>query len=104
LSTNNRCDEALTLLRPLQDLSPPAAVAGVIRGMCFARQQRWSEALAELQWATKAGARAALGLEGYVLARSGRREEAEAVLSDLLAGRKQSHGAFGIALTYAGLR
>jgi len=104
LSTNDRCDEALTLLRPLKDLNPPAAVAGVIRGQCFARKQMWPEALSELRWAGKAGARAALGLEGYVLARSGRSAEAQAILSDLLAGRKQSHGAFGIALVYAGLR
>lgn len=104
LSTNGRCDEALTLLRPLKDLNPPAAVAGVIRGQCFARKQMWPEAIAELRWARGEGARAALGLEGYVLARSGRSAEAQAILSDLLAGRKQSHGAFGIALVYAGLR
>jgi TolB-like protein len=104
LSTNNRCDEALELLRPLKDLTPPAAVAGVNRGQCFARKQMWPEAIAELRWAREAGARAALGLEGYVLAREGRRDEAQAILSDLLAGRKQSHGAFGVALVYAGLR
>jgi serine/threonine-protein kinase len=103
LSTNGRCDEAVTLLRPLKDLNPPAAVAGVIRGLCYARQQMWPEALAELRWAEGVGARASLGLQGYVLAREGRRAEAQALLSDLLAGRKQSHGAFGIALVYAGL-
>jgi tetratricopeptide (TPR) repeat protein len=63
----------------------------------------WPEALAELRWAEGVGARASLGLQGYVLAREGRRAEAQALLSDLLAGRKQSHGAFGIALVYAGL-
>jgi serine/threonine-protein kinase len=105
LSTNGRCDEALTLLRPLEDLNPPAAVAGVIRGQCYARKQMWPEAIAELRWAMKtAEARTALGLLGYVLARGGRSAEARGILSDLLAGRKQSHGAFGIALVYAGLR
>ncbi len=104
LSTNGRCDEALTLLRPLKDLKPPAAVAGVIRGLCYARTQSWPEALAELRWAQAVGARASLGLQGYVLAREGRRAEAQAILSDLLAGRKESHGAFGVALVYAGLR
>ena len=103
LSTNGRCDEALTLLRPLKDLNPPAAVAGVIRGICYATKQMWPEAIAELRWARSTGARAALGLEGYVLARSGRDAEARTILSDLLAGRSQSHGAFGIALLYAGL-
>jgi tetratricopeptide (TPR) repeat protein len=105
LSTNGRCDEALTLLRPLKELNPPAAVAGVIRGQCYARKQMWPEAIAELRWAEGTGdARAALGLLGYVLARSGHTGEAQGILSDLLAGRRQSHGSFGIALVYAGLR
>ncbi|HEU4799755.1 MAG TPA: protein kinase [Gemmatimonadales bacterium] len=103
LSANGRCNEALTLLRPLKDLTPPAAVAGVIRGQCYARKEMWPEALAELRWAGGVGARAALGLEGYVLARGGRSEEARAILSDLETGRRQSHGAFGVGLIYAGL-
>ena len=37
-------------------------------------------------------------------ARAGQRDEAKRILSDLLAGRKYSHGAFGIAIVYAGLR
>ena len=105
LSTNGRCDEALTLLRPLKDLHPPAAVAGVIRGQCYATKQMWPEAIAELRWAMQTGdARTALGLLGYVLARAGHHAEAQSVLSDMLSGRRQSHGAFGIALVYAGLR
>ena len=40
---------------------------------------------------------------GYALARAGQRDEATNILSDLLAGRKYSHGAFGIATVYAGL-
>jgi hypothetical protein len=62
-------------------------------------------AVAELRWARETGhARAALSLEGYALARSGRTAEARAILSDLLAGRAYSHGAFGIAVVCAGLR
>ena len=34
---------------------------------------------------------------------SGGREEAQGILADLLAGRKYSHGAFGIAVVYTGL-
>ncbi|HET7602096.1 MAG TPA: protein kinase [Gemmatimonadales bacterium] len=104
LSTNGRCDEALTLLRPLEDLNPPAAVAGVIRGQCYARKQMWPEAIAELRWARQTGdARTALGLLGYVLGRSGERAEAQEILSELLTGRQRSHDAFGVALVYAGL-
>jgi TolB-like protein/tRNA A-37 threonylcarbamoyl transferase component Bud32/Flp pilus assembly protein TadD len=105
LNMNGRCDETLELLRPLKDLDPPAAVAGVIRGQCYARKQMWPEAIAELRWALKtAEARSALAFLGYTLARGGRRDEAQAILSDLLAGRKDSHGAFGIAVVYTGLR
>jgi tetratricopeptide (TPR) repeat protein len=105
LSTNGRCDEALDLLRPLKELHPPAGVAGIIRAQCFATKQMWPEAIAELHWAMQVGdVRMAPALMGYVLARSGRRAEAQAMLSDMLAGRTQSHGAFGVALVYAGLR
>ena len=105
LSMNGRCDEALELLRPLKGLTPPAGVAGVIRGQCYARKGMWPEAIAELRWAQgTADARTALGLLGYTLARAGHEAEARGILADLLAGRQRSHGAFGVALLYAGLR
>ncbi len=102
---NGRCDETLELLRPLKELSPPAGVAGLIRGLCYARKGMGTEAIAELRWARSTGeARAALGLLGYALARSGKVEEARQILADLLEGRAHSHGAFGIAMVYTGLR
>jgi serine/threonine-protein kinase len=105
LSMNGRCDEALELLRPLKALTPPAGVAGVIRGQCYARKQMWPEAIAELRWAMETtDARVALALLGYALARGGRSDEARQILGDLLAGRKRSHGAFGIAVVHTGLR
>jgi tetratricopeptide (TPR) repeat protein len=104
LAANGRCDEALQRLQPLKRLSPPAGVAGVIRGQCFAVKRMWPEAIAEFQWAAETtDARAALAFLGYALARSGRRDEARSILSDLLSGRRYSHGAFGIATVYAGL-
>ena len=103
LAVNGRCDEALRRLLPLKTLSPPAGVAGVIRGQCYAQKEMWREAIAEFRWAIGASPAAALAFLGYALARSGERDEATAILSDLLAGRKRSHGAFGIATIYAGL-
>ena len=104
LAVNGRCGEALRRLLPLKTLSPPAGVAGVIRGQCYAHKEMWREAIAEFRWAIGASpAAAALAFLGYALARSGERDEATAILSDLLAGRKRSHGAFGIATIYAGL-
>ncbi|MEJ7760795.1 MAG: protein kinase [Gemmatimonadaceae bacterium] len=106
LMVNGRCDEALQRLLPLKSLSPPASVAGVIRGQCYAEKEMWREAIAEFRWAVEAqsaSSGAALAFLGYALARSGEREEATAILSDLQAGRKRSDGAFGIATIYAGL-
>ena len=102
---NGRCDEALELLKPLKSLSPPAGVAGIISGQCYASKQMWPEAIAEYQWAmANSSAAAGPAFLAHALARGGREEEARRILSDLLAGRKDSHGAFGIGVVYAGLR
>jgi serine/threonine-protein kinase len=105
LNMNDRCDETIRLLKPLESLTPPAAVAGVIVGQCYIRKQMWSDAIAEFRWAMKTGdARTALAFLGYSLARAGQTAEAQTILDDLLAGRKNSHGAFGIAVVYTGFR
>lgn len=104
LNMNGRCDETLELLRPLKSLDRPGGVAGVIMGICYAQKEMWPEAIAEFRWAAEeTDARAALAFLGYSLARAGQREEAMSILSDLLEGRKHSHGAFGIAVVYTGL-
>jgi serine/threonine-protein kinase len=105
LNMNGRCDETLELLRPLKSLSPPEGVAGVIMGLCYAKKEMWPEAIAEFRWVKEeTDARAALAFLGYSLARAGQREEAMSILSDLLAERRYSHGAFGIAVVYTGFR
>jgi serine/threonine-protein kinase len=104
LSMNGRCDEAIERLEPLKALSPPARVAGVIRGVCYAAKQMWPEAIAEFHWSLQTSeARTAPAFLGYALARAGKRDSAMSILSDLLSGRTDSHGAFGIATVYAGL-
>jgi tetratricopeptide (TPR) repeat protein len=104
LNMNGRCDETIELLRPLKSLTPPAGVAGVIMGQCYITKRMWPEAIAELRWSMETTeARSALAFLGYALARSGDTAQARAILDDLLAGRQHSHGAFGIAVVYAGL-
>lgn len=103
LFANGRCDEALERLAPLKELSPPSPVAGITGGQCHAYAGRWPEAIAEFRWAEEHSASAAPAFLGYALARAGRRQEADAILSDLLSGRRDSHGAFGIAVVYAGM-
>jgi TolB-like protein len=105
LNMNGRCDEALELLRPLKSLTPPAGVAGIISGQCYESKQMWPEAIAEYRWAIEnAPAASGPAFLGHALARAGSEEEARRILSDLLAGRNDSHGAFGIGVVYAGLR
>jgi tetratricopeptide (TPR) repeat protein len=104
LATNGRCEESLDRLRSLKTLTPPAGVAGLIRGQCYASREMWPEAIAELQWAADNSATAGLAFLGYALARAGRRDEASDILSDLVEGRRYSHGAFGVATVLAGLR
>jgi tetratricopeptide (TPR) repeat protein len=103
LAVNGRCDEALALLRPTKSLNPPARVAGVVGGQCHAAAGRWPEAMAEFRWAMEGDAKAALAFLAYAQARAGQRDSAQKILGDLLAGRKYSHGPFGIAIVYAGL-
>jgi serine/threonine-protein kinase len=106
LSMSGRCDEALERLRPLKALNPPAGVAGVIRGQCYAAKGMWPEAVDEFRWAsTSSDARVARGFLGYALARAGQQDEARRILSQLLSARTNNQGAdaFGIASVYAGL-
>jgi TolB-like protein/tetratricopeptide (TPR) repeat protein len=104
LSVNGRCEEAIGRLRPLKELSPPSNVAGVLLGMCHSARNELPEAIRESRWAGARGSTAAPALLAHALVRSGDRDEAEAILSDLLAGRKSSNGAYGIGVVYAGLR
>jgi serine/threonine-protein kinase len=104
LMMNGQCDEALERLRPLKALRPIAGVTGVVAGQCYASQEMWPEAIAEFRWSmANSGALTAAPLLGFALARAGRREEATAILTELLAGRMEGHGAMGIAMVYAGL-
>ena len=105
LMANGRCDEAIEVLKPLKLVSPPPGVAGILLGQCYVAKQMWPEAIAEYRWAmTTTRSKAALAFLGSALARAGQREEATRILDDLISGRKNSHGSFGIAAVYAGFR
>ena len=100
---NGRCDEAITLLLPLKKLTPPASVAGIILGACYVQKKDFPAAIAELRWADAHKSTAALPMLGFALAKSGQEVEARKILSDLIAGRSSSNGAYGVAVVYAGL-
>jgi tetratricopeptide (TPR) repeat protein len=105
LNMNKRCDESLRILAPLKALSPPAGVAGIISGQCYAYKKMWPEAIAEFQWTLdNAKSSVAPAFLAYALARGGRRQEAQKILSEMLVNRTYSRGSFGIGVVYAGLR
>ena len=104
LNMNKRCDESLRILAPLKSLKPPAVVAGVISGQCYAYKKMWPQAIAEFQWTLdNANSSVAPAFLAYALARGGRRDEAKKILADMLANRTYSRGGFGIGVVYAGL-
>jgi serine/threonine-protein kinase len=105
LNMNKRCDESLKILAPLKKLSPPAVVAGIISGQCYAYKNMWPQAITEFQWAMDHGnTSTAPAFLAYALARGGRENEARKMLSDMLANRTYSRGGFGIGIVYAGLK
>jgi predicted Zn-dependent protease len=104
LIANNRCGEALVQLDKLKSLQPPLLRAGALAAQCYAREKMWPQAIAEMQRiAGTAGPRAEAVL-GYLLARSGRPNEARQVLAAMLdRERRLKTGAFEVATVYAGL-
>jgi len=101
LMLTGHCDEALATLQPLTDLQPPLPRAGPIAAQCHAERGMWAEAVEDVRPAALVAERGRSTL-AYFLARAGRRDEAEAVLEQLL-GQYRGEGAFWIAMTYAGL-
>jgi serine/threonine-protein kinase len=93
-----RCDEALAKLETIARLEPPLLRVPGIAAQCYARKGMFSEAIAVL------GPQTSSGLRGYLLARSGQREEAARLLATLLQReRTDSAQSWQIALVYLGL-
>jgi serine/threonine-protein kinase len=104
LMASNRCDEALSELERLRSLRPPIIRAGAIASQCYADKQMWEEAVAEARRIVPAGGPRAQGILGYMLGRSGRRDEAREVLEALIDRSEKINGdAFDVAIVHAGL-
>jgi DNA-binding SARP family transcriptional activator/Flp pilus assembly protein TadD len=101
----DRDDEALALLAPLRSLRPPVRRVKNTVGRIYERKKMWREAIAEYGTPAPGGGSAGRARIGRVLAESGRRAEAQAILSEL---KTQWSGgrahAFDVALVYIGLR
>jgi DNA-binding SARP family transcriptional activator len=104
LLASGRCDEALAQLAPLRLLKPPLLRAAGIATQCYASEGMWSNAAAEAARNESKGGPAAQALLGFVLARAGRKAEAQRLLDSLLErSRRQDDVAGEIATVYAGL-
>jgi len=104
LLANGRCDEALAQLAPLRSLQPPLLRAGGIAAQCYASKRMWPEAIAEAQRNVPNAGPRGQSLLGNLLARAGRRSEAQRILVSLRErGQHQGQVAGEIATVYAGL-
>jgi TolB-like protein/DNA-binding SARP family transcriptional activator len=104
LMGNDRCDEALAELGKLRDMKQPPLRVAPMAAECYAREGRWSEAIAVLRPRAERGDTPLLALLGFMLGRSGQREQAQDVRATLLKGwQSGTVGAFWIAVVSAGL-
>jgi serine/threonine-protein kinase len=104
LMGNDRCDEALAELSKLRDMKQPPLRVAPMAAECYAREGRLSEAIAVLRPRAERGETPPLALLGFMLARSGQREQAQDVRATLLKGWQSGKvGAFWIAVVTAGL-
>jgi len=101
---NDRCDEALAELGKLSGVKPAPLRVVPIAAECYARERRWSEAIAVLRPRAERGETPPLALFGFMLGRSGQREQAQDVRATLIKGWQSGKiGAFWIAVVTAGL-
>ncbi len=103
LASNRRCDEAFVLLEQLAAIKPPIQELASIVAQCHLQQQRLPEAIAVLRPQAEAGDPMFQGLLGFMLAKTGQRDEANRLLSNLIARRERTGGAFQVAMVQAGL-
>jgi len=104
---NGQYDSALAEAAKVADLRPPLLRVSATIALCDAEESRWDDALAALQrFPANAGSNDVVheGVIGNILARSGRRADAERVRDDLLERRRAGHAAAGgLAMVEAGL-
>ena len=105
LLVNGRCDDAMTQLKRLAYLQPPPARVGAVAAQCHAQRQQWRSAIDAVRPVAEMSPLQGYPWLGFMLARSGDTVRAGQIRDTLLAQwRRGNGGAYGVALTYAGLR
>jgi DNA-binding SARP family transcriptional activator len=104
LAANGRCQEALARLDRLAAVEPPLLRVPLVAAHCMAQLEMWESAISELRNTADRLGPLAQAFLGYLLARSGARDEALQILEALRdPNRPEDGGAFPVALVYAGL-
>ncbi|HEY3132941.1 MAG TPA: winged helix-turn-helix domain-containing protein [Acidobacteriota bacterium] len=98
-------DRAIEECRKALELDSAFSRAHWYLGLAYAQQLRFEEAIAEFQQAARSGdVTFPLATLGHAYARAGRREEAQKVLSELMAASKQRYiSPYAVATVYIGL-
>jgi TolB-like protein/tetratricopeptide (TPR) repeat protein len=100
---NRRFEESLVQLDRVAAMKPPLQAVAFVRAQDYNKLNRVAEAIAALRPQAEAGDPMFQGLLGYMLARSGQRDEANQILADLLARNERTRGgAFQVAMVHAG--
>ena len=101
-----RDQEAIDRLNKTFEMDPNFWIARVMLGRIYIGEERWDDALAELQKGRTAsgGNTETISLAVYALARSGRRDEARKMLKEILDRSDQNYvPSYNIAMAYHGL-
>jgi serine/threonine protein kinase/tetratricopeptide (TPR) repeat protein len=99
-----RYGEATTQLEKIAGLKPPLQGVMFALAQCYAKQEMWDKAIATLRPGAEAGDPLFTALLGHMLARTGKTDEANRILTDVLARRERTGvGAFHVAIVHAGL-
>jgi serine/threonine protein kinase/Flp pilus assembly protein TadD len=105
LLVNGRCNDALPLLKRLAYLQPPPARVGAIAAQCYAQQKMWQNAIDAVRPVAEQSPLQGYPWLGFMLARGGETDRGREIRDTLLEQwRRGNGGAYGVALTYAGLR
>jgi len=102
----DRFEEALDQCRQIINLEPQYAMGYYFRGMVFEEMGSYNAAIDELKKAIELGGRSIhhIGVLGYIYGRAGMRQDAEALLKEIIERIEQgSNSASWAARVYAGL-
>ena len=105
LLVNGRCADAMIQLQRLAYLQPPPARVGAIAAQCHAQQQQWQKAIDAVRSVAEMSPLQGYPWLGFMLARGGDTMRGRQIRDTLITQWSHGNGgAYGVAVTYAGLR